>query len=197
MRALASFAGSLPLLMSTLLSMATLAACEKRPEPAAEATNPVVPRPTKPGAELLQGTWQVDGFEASSAMNGASAAALQAQASSPEAQAVRITYTGSQVRIQAPGQAIMSSGYDVLDSRLGWVKIKSGNDLVIVTFRDDDHMVIDRSNNAYGAKMKMKRSTGPMPVYAAPSGSLATPFGTAKVVGTNAAGHQIVRIGGN
>jgi hypothetical protein len=178
-----------------------LGACEKpKPEPTVSATS-AAPQPSKPGAELLRGTWQVEGFEAATnagESGAASAAALQAQADSPEAQAVRITYTDKQVQIQAPGQPVLASTYDVLESKLGFVRILNGKDLVLITFRDDDHMTVDRQGNQYGAKMKMKRSSGPppeAPKLATGSGSIASPFGSAKVVGTNAAGHQIVKIG--
>lgn len=183
-------------LAPVLFVLLALGACEKRPpEPTPDTTKTVAPKPTRPGAQLLQGSWQVDGFEASSVAGATSAAALQAQAESAEAQAVRITYTDKQVQIQAPGQPLLASSYDVLDSKPGYVRIMNGKDLVVITFRDDDHMTIDRQGNSFGAKMKMKRASGPPPVMAVASGSVATPFGSAKVVGTNAAGHQIVKIG--
>jgi hypothetical protein len=180
-----------------LLASWLVCGCEKPPPEPSPAVKPATPQATRPGAALILGTWQVDGFEASSVAGATSAAALQAQADSPEAQAVRITYTEKQVQIQAPGQAVMSSGYDVLESKVGYVRIQNGKDLVVISFRDDDHMTIDRRGNAFGAKMKMKRATGPAPSMALGSGSIATPFGSAKIVGTNAAGHQIVKIGGN
>lgn len=179
------------------LSLAS-AACERQPETRPDSAKQVPTAPSRPGADLLRGTWQVDGFEASSPAGSASAAALQAQAGSPEAQAVRITYTGTLVQIQAPGQPVLSSSYDVLDSRPGWVRIKNGNDEVIIAFRDDDHMTVDRKGNQFGAKMKMKRASGPAPEppkLAAGSASIAAPFQSAKVVGTSAAGNPIVKIG--
>lgn len=181
------------LLALSLGTLGTLGGCEKTPpEPTPNTTKPVVPTPSKPGSELLKGTWQVEGFEAASVGGVSSAAALQAQADSAEAQAVRITYTENKVQIQAPGQAVMASGYEVLESKLGYVRILNGKDTVVITFRDDDHMLIDRQGNALGTKMKMKRSSGPPPMAL---GSGPSPFGSAKVVGTNAAGHQIVKIG--
>lgn len=183
-------------LVPVLFALSVLGACEKpNPEPT-PAPAAAVPKPTKAGAELLRGTWQVEGFEAAPGSGASSAAALQAQAESAEAQAVRITYTDKQVQIQAPGQPVLASGYEVLESKVGLVRIMNGKDLVLITFRDDDHMTIDRQGNQFGAKMKMKRSTTPAPAMAAASGSVASPFGSAKVVGTNAAGHQIVKIGG-
>jgi len=183
-------------LVPVLCALVLLGACEKpSPEPAASQPAAVA-KPSRAGAELLRGTWQVEGFEPNGGTGaGASAAALQAQADSPEAQAVRITYTEKQVQIQAPGQPMLASGYDVLESKPGFVRIVNGKDLVLITFRDDDHMTVDRQGNQFGAKMKMKRSSGPPPVVAIGSGSIASPFGSAKVVGTNAAGHQIVKIG--
>lgn len=181
--------------IALVLFVVLTTACEKAPpEPTASAVD-AGPKPTKAGSELIKGTWQVEGFEAAPGSGASSAAALQAQAESAEAQAVRITYTDKQVQIQAPGQPVLSSSYEVLDSRLGFVKIMNGKDQVLITFRDDDHMVIDRQGNQFGAKMKMKRASGPPPAALA-SGPVQSPFGSAKVVGTNAAGHQIVKIGG-
>lgn len=180
--------------IALVLFVVLTAACEKAPPEPTATTVDAGPKATRAGSELLKGTWQVEGFEA--APGGASsAAALQAQADSAEAQAVRITYTDKQVQIQAPGQPVLSSSYEVLDSRLGFVKIMNGKDQVMITFRDDDHMIIDRQGNQFGAKMKMKRASGPAPAALA-SGPVQSPFGSAKVVGTNAAGHQIVKIGG-
>ncbi len=152
--------------------------------------------PLRNGDELLVGTWEVEGFEATSTATAASVAALQAQVDSPEAKSVRITYTADQVRIVVPGQPTISSSYQVLDKSSGFVQFKNGADTVKIMFRDDDHMAVDRANNPYGAKMKMKRSA-PLPPGAAPSGSsvIALPYGSAKVVGTTSAGHPIVKIG--
>jgi len=152
--------------------------------------------PLRTGDALIVGTWEVDGFESSSPATAASVAALQAQVDTPEARSVRITYSPTEVRIVVPGQPTISSSYEVLEKRSGFLHFKSGADKVVVTFRDDDHMIVDRANNPYGAKMKMKRSA-PLPHESAPSGSsvVVSPFGSAKVVGTSAAGHPIVKIG--
>ncbi len=159
-----------------------------KPDPAPSA-KPAL----RSGDELLVGTWEVDGFEAASPATSASVAALQAQVDTPEARSVRISYSARDVRIYVPGQPTISSPYEVLDKKSGYVQFKSGPDTVAVTFRDDDHMVVDRANNPYGAKMKMKRSTLlPGTNASAVSGF---PMGTPRVVGTNSAGHQIVKIG--
>lgn len=163
---------------------------EPDPTPAAAPAAPL-----KPGAELLIGTWQVEGFEASSAAGAASAQALQAQVNSPEAQTLRIRYGDKNVTIIAPGQLPLSSPYEVLESKPGMVRFKNGTDFVVVTFRDHDHMIVDRQGNAYGAKMKMKRASDVLP--AAPGGSavISLPYGSAKVVGSTSTGNPIVRIG--
>lgn len=179
----------------TLVLTALLLGCERdRPQPQADPA-PTVAAALKPGAELLIGTWQVEGFEASSPAGAASAAALQAQVNSPEAQTLRIRYADKTVTIIAPGQLPLSSSYEVLESKPAVVRFKNGNDFVVVTFRDNDHMIVDRQGNAFGAKMKMRRAPDLLPT--APSGSavIALPFGSAKVVGTSSAGHPIVRIG--
>jgi hypothetical protein len=160
----------------------------------ADPTPNVAPRaPLRSGDELLVGTWEVDGFEASSPETAGSVAALQAQVDSPEARSVRIAYSKTDVRILVPGQPTISSPYEVLDKRSGFIHFKSGPDKVTITFRDDDHMVVDRANNPFGAKMKMKRST----LLPGSSASIVTglPMGSVRVVGTNSAGHQIVKIG--
>lgn len=125
------------------------------------------PEPTKHvaqrnGDELLIGTWEVEGFEAVSPATASSVAALQAQVDSKEARSVRITYDPQQVRIVVPGQPTVSSAYEVLDKRSGYVRFKNGGDTVVATFPDDGHMLVDRAGNPYGARMKMKRST-PLP----------------------------------
>lgn len=164
-----------------------------KPDPAP----PIAAKPAlRNGDELLVGTWEVEGFESTSTATAASVAALQAQVDSPEAKSVRITYTTDQVRIVVPGQPTISSSYSVIEKRSGFVHFKNGADTVKIMFRDDDHMVVDRANNPYGAKMKMKRSA-PLPPSAMPSSSaaVAMPFGSVTVVGTSSAGHPIVKIG--
>lgn len=153
------------------------------------------PAPLKPGAELLIGTWQVEGFEASSAAGSASAAALQAQVNSPEAQTLRIRYSDKQVTIIAPGQLPLASTYEVLESKPGMVRFKNGTDLVTVTFVDSDHMIVDRKDNAYGARMKMRRASDALPTAPPGSAVISLPYGSAKVVGTSKAGNPVVKIG--
>ena len=179
----------------TLVLVLVLLGCQRdRPESKADPTPPVVAS-LRAGSELLIGTWQVEGFEASSPAGAASAAALQAQVNSPEAQSLRIRYAEKSVTIIAPGQLPLSSTYEVLESKPGVVRFKNGTDFVVVTFRDNDHMIVDRQGNAFGARMKMRRASEVLP--SAPGGSavIALPFGSAKVVGTSSAGHPIVRIG--
>ena len=179
-----------------LCAVLTLGCDRDGTKPAPPAPAVAAKPPLRNGDELLIGTWEVDGFESTSTATAASVAALQAQVDTPEARSVRITYDDKQVRIVVPGQPTISSSYEVIEKRSGFIHFKSGADKVVITFRDDDHMTVDRANNPFGAKMKMKRST-PLPASAAPTGSavLALPFGSAKVVGTNSAGHPIVKIG--
>lgn len=180
----------------TLVLTLFLLACERDRAPQPDPTPPVAKVILRPGKELLVGTWQVEGFEASSSAGAASAAALQAQVNSPEAQSLRIRYDDKHVTIIAPGQLPLASNYEVLDSQPGAVKFKNGTDTVWVTFRDNDHMTVDRQGNAYGAKMKMKRASDVLPT--APAGGSATialPYQSAKVVGTSAAGNPVVKIG--
>ncbi len=152
-----------------------------RREPAAVDAGPATP-----GSALLQGTWQVEGFEATSPAGSASAAALSAQLSSDSAQSVRIQYTGDQVRLFAPGQPPVSSGYQVKESRAGWVRILNGADEVEITFRDDDHAIIDRRTNV--PRMKIRRASDLPPTAAGPAP-------TVTVVGTSSAGNPIIKIG--
>lgn len=179
----------------TLVVCLGVLACNRdRPETKADPA-PAVAVPLRPGAELLAGTWMVEGFEPTSAVNASSAAALQAQVNSPEARALRIRYGEKTVTIIAPGQLPLSSTYEVLESKPGVVRFKNGTDFVVITFRDNDHMTVDRQGNAYSAKMKMKRTTDALPTAPAGSAVIALPYGSATVVGTNSAGHPIVRIG--
>ncbi len=182
---------------------ATLGACERSepkpdPTPAASAPPPA-PLPVveaKSAAALLRGTWQVDGFEAAGPAASSSAAALQAEANSDAAQAVRITYTGDQIKIQVPGEPVLSSSYEVKESHPTWCRILNGKDEVVITFQDDDHMTVDRKGNEYGAKMKMRRALGPpppLPSTVAKVASSAAP--KVQVVGTTPSGNTIEKIG--
>jgi hypothetical protein len=175
------------------LTLATACNRDRAAEPDPKPAAPVAP--LRPGAELLIGTWQVEGFEASSAAGAASAQALQAQVNSPEAQQLRIRYGDKHVTIIAPGQLPLSSTYEVLDSKPGVVKFKNGEDTVVVTFFNNDHMIVDRQGNAYGARMKMKRAPDVLPAAPAGSAVISLPYGSAKVVGSTSSGNPIVRIG--
>lgn len=194
-----------PVILSALVL--ALGACD-RSEPKAEPVKPVAPAPatppatspatsieTKSAAVLLRGTWQVEGFEAAAPAGSSSAAALQAEASTDEAQAVRITYTGDQIQIHVPGQPVLSSSYEVKESHPTWCRILNGKDEVVITFRDDDHMTVDRKGNAYGAKMKMRRASGPPPVAAAAPAASGSAAPKIQVVGKSASGNTIVKIG--
>ena len=176
-----------------VLCIGLLACNRDRPETKADPAPPAVA--LRPGGELLIGTWQVEGFEATSASNAASAAALQAQVNSPEAQTLRIRYSDKTVTIFAPGQLPLASTYEVLESKPGMVRFKNGTDFVVITFRDNDHMTVDRQGNSYGAKMKMRRAPDQLPSAPAGSAVISLPYGSARVVGTNSAGHPIVKIG--
>lgn len=130
---------------------------------------------TKTAAGTLRGSWQVDGFEAAPSPSGSSSAsAFEKDKQQAHVQAIRIVYTGDQVKIYEPGQPLLSSSYEVKESHPTWCRLLSGKDEVVITFVDDDHMVIDRKNNAYGAKMKMKRAVdgpGTGKPYATPPGA--------------------------
>jgi hypothetical protein len=183
-------------LLVLLVTSNALVACNRdRPETKADPTPPAPVVVLRPGAELLIGTWQVEGFEATSASNAASAAALQAQVNSPEAQTLRIRYAEKTVTIIAPGQLPLASTYEVLESKPGMVRFKNGQDTVVITFRDNDHMIVDRQGNAYGARMKMRRAPDALPAGPGGSAVISLPYGSARVVGTNSAGHPIVKIG--
>jgi hypothetical protein len=161
-------------------------ACDKQPEPTPPAPNPS--SAAKDAAVLLRGTWQVEGFEAAAVSGIASAEQLQAQAATPEAAAVRITYTERNIKVNVPNQPTVVSTYTVEETHPAWLKIKNGPDTVVITFQDDDHMTVDRRGNTYGAKMKMRRLPGPPPADIAP------PKPSFTVVGTNDAGHMIVKM---
>ena len=127
-------------------------------DPKASAV-PIASVETKTAAGTLRGSWQVDGFEAAPSPSGSSSATAFEQAKQDaHVQAIRIVYTGDQVKIYEPGAMLLSSSYEVKESHPTWCRILSGKDEVIITFADDDHMTVDRKGNAYGSKMKMKRA---------------------------------------
>lgn len=170
----------------TFALLLALVGCN-RDRPETKADPAPAPAPLRAGAELLIGTWQVEGFEG--------APELQAQVNTPEAQTLRIRYTDKTVTIIAPGQLPLSSTYEVQETKPGMVRFKNGTDLVVITFRDNDHMTIDRQGNKYGAKMKMRRAPDQLPAGPGGSAVISLPYGSARVVGTNSAGHPIVKIG--
>jgi len=135
---------------------------EQKPAAPAASSAPASAAPsieTKTAAGTLRGSWQLDGFEAAPAPSGSSsAAAFEKEKEAAHVQSIRIVYTGDQVKIYEPGQPLLSSSYEVKESHPTWCRLLSGKDEVVITFTDDDHMTIDRKNNAYGAKMKMKRA---------------------------------------
>ncbi|MGZ3417839.1 MAG: hypothetical protein ACXVEF_12305 [Polyangiales bacterium] len=180
MRAVSLVTGSL--VVGLMLGLA----CEKQPEPPPPPSN--APATPKDAALLLRGTWQVEGFEAAAVSGIASAAQLQAQAATAEAAAVRITYTDRHIKVNVPNQPTVVSTYSIEETHPAWLKIKNGPDTVVITFQDDDHMTVDRRGNSYGAKMKMRRLPGPPPADIAP------PPASFTVVGTNDAGHMIVKM---
>lgn len=138
---------------------------------------------TKTAAGTLRGSWQVDGFVAAPSPSGSSsAAAFEQDKQQAHVQAIRIVYTGDQVKIYEPGQPLLSSSYEVKESHPTWCRLLSGKDEVVITFLDDDHMVIDRKGNAYGAKMKMKRAVdgpGTGKPYATPPSASGSASGSA------------------
>jgi len=141
----------------TLSLVVFIGSCDKKPSdaPAPSASAPVPDN--RSAAASLRGTWQVDTFAAAAPSGSTSAEQLAAMAQAEEAAAVRVVYTGDQVKIIVPGQPTLTSSYDVKEDSPTRVKLKSGKDDVIITFQDQDHMTIDRPGNAYGAKMSMKR----------------------------------------
>lgn len=143
----------------------TLVACQRdETKPVATSAPNALPSAapsveTKTAAGTLRGSWQLDGFEAAPVPSGSSsAAAFEKDKEAAHVQSIRIVYTGDQVKIYEPGQPLLSSSYEVKESHPTWCRLLSGKDEVVITFTDDDHMTIDRKNNAYGAKMKMKRA---------------------------------------
>ncbi len=123
--------------------------------PSSSAPNLQTPAPPS-AAQMLIGTWQAIGFEAATPAGSASAAALNQQMGSDEANALRIIYTKDQIKISMPGQ-VLSSTYFVREDGAMKCTLLNGKDVVIIVFGDADHMVIDRPGNAFAAKMKMKR----------------------------------------
>ncbi len=155
-----------------LLPLLTSSACKKDEAPRADPGAPSATPPKAPlerGSKLLIGDWQAEEFIAASPSGSASAAALNAQIDSDKAQAVRVTYTGDQVKIIVEGQ-VLASSYWVRDDEAGKTTILNGKDVVIITFFDADHMIIDRPGNPFAAKMKMRRLPKAAPAAAASSG---------------------------
>ena len=160
------------LLIACLLSIGCKKDDAPRADPSTKSATPP-PAPLAAGSKLLIGSWQAEEFIAATPSGSASAAALNAQIGSDEAQAVRVTYTADQVKINVQGQTLASS-YVVREDGVGKCTLLNGKDVVVVTFFDDDHMIIDRPGNPYAAKMKMHRlvaaaaapspgGTGPLP----------------------------------
>lgn len=194
------------LLLVTLALAAPLApalgACQRdeakpiatTPPSAAASASPSVE--TKTAAGTLRGSWQLDGFEAAPVPSGSSsAAAFEKEKEAAHVQSIRIVYTGDQVKIYEPGQPLLSSSYEVKESHPMWCRLLSGKDEVVITFTDDDHMTIDRKNNAYGAKMKMKRAKdGPgtgKPYATPPASASASGSGSAAPSGSAAASASV------
>jgi hypothetical protein len=143
-------------------------ACDRRDagtQPSASAT-PTAHVETKSAAALLVGTWQVDAFAAAAPSGSESAQALNelAKAEQDTASAVRVVYTGDQVKMIAPGSPVLSSSYEIKEDTPTRVVIKNGQDLVTIVFKDDDHMTVDRKGNAYGTKLGMRRVKDAPPV---------------------------------
>ncbi len=140
--------------------------CEKKPDPSATTASSSTPyAETRSAAVLLRGTWQVDSFSAAAPSGSASAAELAAAVEADElARAIRVIYTGDQVKTMVPGQPTLTSSYEVKSDSPTRVVLKNGPDDVIITFRDDDHMTIDRKGNAFGSKMSMKRVKDAPPI---------------------------------
>ena len=137
-------------------SVALGVGCERGPSPsAAPEVGPVVSGP--PASQKLRGSWRTEGFVGSNPAGSASAAALNAGLGSEAAQKLVITYTGDQVKIAMPSGQLLTSSYAVLEDGPSVVKIQNGPDLVVITFTDADHMIVDRPNSAYFAKMKLRR----------------------------------------
>ena len=143
----------------SLVACCAASACKKdeppRADPASQTSGPA-PVVLGPGSKLLIGTWQAEEFIAASPSGSASAKALNAQIASDAAQAVKVTYTQTQVQIVVSGQTLASS-YVVREDGVGKCTLLNGKDVVNITFFDDDHMLIDRPGNAFAAKMKMRR----------------------------------------
>jgi len=125
---------------------------------ASESAAPIQPAPWangKTACQLIQATWMPDGFVGVSPAGSASAAALNAQMNDA-VQTIRITYTGKQIKMKA-GSQISMSDYSVMKDSATTCTLRNGEDTVVVTMLDLDHLVTDRTTNPYAAKMKMKR----------------------------------------
>ena len=96
-----------------------------------------------------------DGFVGMSPAGSASAAQLNAQMNDA-VQTIRITYTGTQIKMKAGSQISMSSYRVIADSPTS-CRLINGADTVVITFSDADHCVVNRTTNPYAAQMKMKR----------------------------------------
>src|SRR4051794_9339396 len=73
----------------------------------------------------IQTTWAFDGFIGVSPAGSASAAALNAQ-NNEGVQTIRITYTGTQIKMKA-GSQISSSSYVVVQDSASSCKMRNGN----------------------------------------------------------------------
>ena len=159
-----TFATALRLTVFALASSPFVAGCGRdtkraSPEPSAAPSATASIEVTRGGAAaLLKGTWQLDGFIAASPSGSATVEALNAQVETEAAKAVRVTYTGDQVKIATPGSAVLSSSYTVLEDYPRRCVLQNGKDVVkIEIVDDDDHIVVDRAGNSFNANMRMHR----------------------------------------
>jgi hypothetical protein len=151
-----------------VITVLALGGCDRDPQkggptadPSASAPLTIAPAPWANGrtaCTLIEATWMPDGFVGISPAGSASAATLNAQMNDA-VQTIRITYTGTQIKMKAGSQISMSS-YRVITDSATSCKLINGNDTVVITFSDADHCLVTRTSNPYAAQMKLKRLEG-------------------------------------
>ena len=148
-----------------LVALALSPACNRTDEPGIDAGPPAA---RKPASERLKGTWEFDSFAAKDPATAGSVQELnRAAVGNPAVLALRTTYDGERVVISAGSGIAPANKYTVKKDAPDRCVLESIGDTIVIEFRDDNHMSVDRRGNPYGAIMNMKRAFGPAP--AAPS----------------------------